>query len=357
MSLFKRQFHTKSPYIHAIHAMLKGDINLAFDLFKKTVSQDSGNIEAYIFLGNLLREKGQPLRAIRIRRQLLARSDIDQMRIQTIIHQLALDYQQAGLFDQAIEMAERLYQSNRKYESAQNLLLQLYEQKKDWSKAFTFLKNNKKPGKGKDKMILALYKIEEGKQAVKAAGERDGRLKFREAIKLDSSCTPAYLELGDSYIRQQRPEDALKAWVQLAEKNPDQAFLAFERLHETLFNLDRFEDVEGIYKKILKLRPDNTLVLTYLIDYLIKLGKDKEAMELCRKIEPDDPNFARSRQLIAILLEENGDIHAALKESKAAMEQCIKQSSLFYCSICENRSKEPIWYCPGCGQWNSYLNG
>ncbi len=80
-------------------------------------------------------------------------------------------------------------------------------------------------------------------------------------------------------------------------------------------------------------------------------------MELCSKIEPDDPNFIRSSQLKLLLLEENGNMHAALEESKAAMELCVERNRLFYCSICGNRSKKPIWHCPGCGQWNAYLNG
>ena len=54
-----------------------------------------------------------------------------------------------------------------------------------------------------------MYKIEAGLKCVDEEKERDGRLKFREAIKLDKLCPPAYLYLSDSYIRENRYDDAL----------------------------------------------------------------------------------------------------------------------------------------------------
>ena len=57
--------------------------------------------------------------------------------------------------------------------------------------------------------ILALYKVESGLKCIKNGRERDGRIKFREAIKLDKKCASAYLYLSDSYIRENRYDDAL----------------------------------------------------------------------------------------------------------------------------------------------------
>ena len=70
--------------------------------------------------------------------------------------------------------------------------------------------------------------------------ERDGRLKFREALKIHDKCAPAYLYLADSYIREQRLSDAQDELIKFIEQIPELAYLAFERIQDILFEFGQF---------------------------------------------------------------------------------------------------------------------
>ena len=181
----RKQSKTKDTYVHALHMLLDGKYDEALEKLKKTVKIDTENIMAYITLGDIFRKKGFPIRAAKIHRNLLVRGDISNSEINTVLHHLVLDYSVSNMLDKAIEMAERLVQRNKKNVENQKLLLSLYEEKGDWDKAFFYRQSINKWLKKRDQNILALYKVQSGLQFIQNGAEREGRIRFREAIKFD----------------------------------------------------------------------------------------------------------------------------------------------------------------------------
>ena len=94
-----------------------------------------------------------------------------------------------------------------------------------------------------------------GRQFVKEKREHDGRLRFREALKLNSKSVPAFLELADSYMREKRDGDALAVLEKFVKSNPSSSGLAFTRLKQVLFDLGHFSDIENIYFELAKNNP------------------------------------------------------------------------------------------------------
>src|SRR6185436_1228499 len=66
----------ETPFQHAMNALLAGDRDEALRAFTETVRIDSDNVDAYIHLANLLRERGLLDRALHIRRELMVREGI-----------------------------------------------------------------------------------------------------------------------------------------------------------------------------------------------------------------------------------------------------------------------------------------
>jgi uncharacterized integral membrane protein len=66
----------ETQYQHGLNSLLAGDHEEALRAFAETVRQDSGNVDAYIHLANLLRERGDAARALQIRRDLTVRAGL-----------------------------------------------------------------------------------------------------------------------------------------------------------------------------------------------------------------------------------------------------------------------------------------
>jgi len=357
--MFRRKTHRKSiasPYIDALHAILEGNTEDALDKLKKTVKHDTDNIMAYIMLGDLFRKRGYPVRAAKTHRSLLVRSDLNESQITTILNQLVLDYRANGSLDKAIEMAERLVQRDKKNIENQQLLLALFEEKGDWDKAFSYKQSLTKSLKQKDPDRLALYKVESGLKMVQHASEREGRIRFREAIKLSKLCIPAYLYWGDSYRREGRNEDACRVWREFTEKNPAWSHLAFRRLKEVLFDLGRYGDMEEICQYVLRKKAGHVEANLHLAELYKKQGLLDETLDRCRKALENDPASSWGNELLIRLYRQKGNEATALNEAIAILDRCKQNESFYTCTTCGHQSFEPIWRCQQCKAWDSFLS-
>lgn len=345
----------KTPYVDALHMLLEGKNEEALDLLKKTVRIDTDNIMAYIKLGDILREKNMPLRAVKIHRNLLVRQNLPQPHIEMILQHLVKDYQTAGVLGKAIEMAERLVHRNKKDTKNQQLLLSLYEEKGEWDKAFSHRQNMGKWQKKQHQEILAIYKVRAGLALTEQGAEREGRIRFREALKLDKKCIPAYLCWGDSYRREKRDEDALRIWQDFTVRIPEWAHLAYSRLKEVLFDLGRFSDIEDILVNVIKKKPRNSTIQIHLAELYLKQDKITLALEACQKALDVNPNLARGRYLHIQILKQQGKEKEALNLALNNLQDRIVVDEMYTCSECQYLSAVPEWYCPQCHKWNTFF--
>jgi len=346
----------KTPYVDALHMLLEGKNDEAMELLKKTVRIDTDNIMAYIKLGDILREKGMALRAVKIHRNLLVRQNLPQPSIEMILQHLVKDYQVAGVLGKAIEMAERLVQRNKKDEKNQQLLLSLYEEKGEWDKAFFHRQNIGKWQKKQRQEILANYKVRSGLALAEKGAEREGRIRFREALKLDKKCIPAYLYWGDSYRRENRNEDALRIWQDFTLKIPEWAHLALGRLKEVLFDLGKFSDLETILQQVIKKKPNNSHILIQLAELYLKQGKTTAALEACQKALDTNSKLIRGHHLYIQILKQKGQEKEALNQALNIIQDEMVVDEMYSCSECQYLSAGPEWYCPQCRQWNTFLS-
>ncbi len=349
----KEKTSARDLYMQALQSCVDGKMDEAVERLKKTVEQDSSNIMAYIQLGNIYRNKGNAVRAAKIHKNLLVRGDLKNTEMDIIFKALLLDYSNAQMLDKAIEIAERIIHRNKRDMETKSLLLSLYEQKGDWDKAFFYRQNINKWTK-KEESILAMYKIYSGKALVEKGVEREGRIRFREAIKLDKQCIPAYLFWGDSYKREGRNEDAVRVWRELTTKNVKHAYLAYGRLKEVLFDLGRYGEIEEIYQQVLRKNPKDPMTLLHLAEFHRKQGDMDEALALCRKVLEINTRSRNAQHLLIQLLRNSGRETEALDEALALLDKSTEAAS-YHCSYCNHASEEPQWRCPQCHRWNSYL--
>lgn len=355
--LGKRVVKESGPglYVEALNAMLEGRDEEAVDKLKQIVKTDTENIMAYIYLGDMLRKQGSAVRASKVHRNLLVRNNLNTHQLNMIMHRLILDYKEAGMPDKAAEVAERIIRNNKHDYHAKELLLSLYEEKKDWDKAFFHRQNLNRWMKKKDQDILALYKVMAGIEQITDSREREGRIRFREAIKLDRSCVPAYLHWSDSYRRTGRNEDALRVLKDFIHQNPEWAHLAFDRLKILLYNLGRYGEIEHLYASVIRKKPKRPDVYLVLIDLYLKEGRFDQALDLVQKTIDQYPDNGLCRLMLVKVYRRMNKDGEALAEAASLLEKTFKKNDLLVCSNCGYETSDPMWWCPGCHHWKTFL--
>jgi lipopolysaccharide biosynthesis regulator YciM len=343
-------------YTTALNYLIIGEKNKALEKLREAVRLDTSNIDAYIKIGDILREQGSADRAIKIHRGLTIRPELTSGQKITILESLIKDYQAAEKFDRAIQVCQKLLEITNHDAWAQEIMLRLYEGARDWEKAFVALKKIQKAKGKKDNPLLALYKVESGLKLIEQGKERDGRIKFREAIKLDKKCPPAYLYLSDSYIRENRYKDALTELERFSTQVPQLSYLGFARIKDILFHEGTFGEVENIFESLLQKNPGIESIRFQLADIYERKGELDQAIDLCHEALEQNPDSQQAKRYLAKFLAQKGDYEAALQYALDLAENLMaKKEAQLVCKKCGFVSNEPQWRCPQCQEWNSFL--
>jgi len=358
--LFRRKPFTKIEeasldYTEGLNLLLLGKRESALRKFKDAVSRNSQLIDAYLKIGDILREMGEVQRAINVHKYLTVRIGLRPQQQLEILQSLAKDYQEANEFDQALQVVDKILEENKKNFWCHEFKVKLYEQKEEWDKAFLAFKELKKLKGELKNGRLALYKVQEGIQLIKKGQEKEARSRFKDAMKIEPNGPPAYIYLADSYIRENRNGDALDVLRRFVEKVPEQSYLAFERIKELLYESGVYGEIENLYLELIKSRPENLTVHLALSEIYEKKGELQKAIETCTEVLNKDPSNKSARQYLVKLYHKTGNDSEALKQALDLIQESMEKEEKFRCKNCDYESNEPFWRCPTCHEWDTFL--
>ncbi|MFQ6618666.1 MAG: tetratricopeptide repeat protein [Fidelibacterota bacterium] len=341
----KKSLH--SPYTEALNYMISGSRKEALEKLKEVVKEDTSNIDAYIKLGDLLREFNKFDQALKIHQSLTVRRNLKDFQKQEIYKSLVLDYQMLGNYSKAISILKKYLDIDKDDEWGKMILLKLYKQQNNWEEAFKLLKLLQKKGKFGNGHILALYRIQSGLESLKAGRFKESRIQFKKALKIDSNCAAAYYYIGKSYLDEGRKEDAINAWKNFVLLSPGPAHIVFNKLEEILFELGNFNEIENIYKSVLERDPENIQAMAALANIYEKKGEIDSAINLVETLLEKDPDSAIARTIL-IKLKSREDDRRGLEEQIDILLGSLKRPRRFHCFHCGYKDDEPLWICPEC---------
>ena len=314
----RRKSKVKDLYAEGLDLLITGRRKSAYKNFKDIIQKDSDNIKAYLRLGQVLREGGNPVQALKIHRGLLHRRNLTHYEQIELHKNLALDYYSSGNLDAAIQELLSLLKIEKNNEWAVTQLTAFYREKQDWAKAGEYFEKYQKLTNKEDAHKLALYKIQEGRIHIKNKKFEDARKTFEDALNI-SDIAVAYYFIGNSFSGESEEEyqksvekdsannpasdektdymekakellgKAIPIWIRYAELNPEQAWMVIHLLKDGLFALDRYSEIENILKQILKNDSDNIEVIASLSEIYSHRGENTEAIELIDSALEQDP--------------------------------------------------------------------
>lgn len=316
----KTKISDSALYTDALKDLLDGKQESAFGKLRQLVAEDTSNIDAYLRLGKILRENNRTERALQVHKDLTVREDLGPDNKIAILRELFLDYELLDDKDMAQSALREIIDISPRDYWAYVQLLKMQESTADWEEAFETASKLLKLEANKSKKPLAKYKYHLAEQFLKKRDYHKCRVLFKEAVSLDPTFELPYLAIGDSYLEEERFEDAVNIWNKLIDVVPSKGHLVIDRLKKTLFDLGRFGDIIIVCKTILENSNDNLPVRYAMAEFYLKKGEIETAVSNLKEILDISPgDIAAVLKLIKVYMDkgDNAKVYELLKKAES----------------------------------------
>jgi lipopolysaccharide biosynthesis regulator YciM len=351
----RRRSSGRNPYVDGISAVLDGDYSKALGAFKQAIKEEPQEIGPYLRLGDVLRETGEVRKATQIHRELTVRPNIPKETLARVLLSLARDYRGAGRLDRAAASYEQVLELKQRSDNAMNELLAVYEEMREWDKAYLVRRDISKAKKVDDTRFLALYKAYVGKSYLDQGDLKKAEDSLKDALKVDSECASAYLYLGDVYYANGNIDNAISSWRRLITVFPKIAYITFRRLEKAFYEKGKFEKIVDLYNDLLERNPGDVRTLMTLANIQRRKGDLDDALRYVHTALEFDPTSTRAKQALARLFYEKGDTERSLKAMVEAFNGFSSDEERYTCSNCRYESNEVLWRCPRCREWETFI--
>ncbi len=355
----RRRARQSPHYILGLNFLVANQIDLAIEELTRAASVDDEALEVHMILGNLYREKGQVGKAITVHQSLLQRSHLSQIEHAYVLLCLGLDYKRGGFVDRALDAFTEVLRLDPKNEYALVNLQKLHEEQHQWTEAYdtrqklaTLSTLDSRP---QNEAILAFLENEIGLEAMRRKDFPEAVRRFQSAIGLDPRVIPAYLNLGDIRVVQGNEAEATLVWETMVDVAPDRAYLAFDRLEAQAKRIGNPEAFAALCRRLIAEHPQDWRARLALSRHIHDSGQPHEALELMFAALTQNPHALSVHQAIWRALGALG-YPARLAERYSE----LTQHAVFYldphvCMRCRYRSRELLWQCPHCHDWNTFI--
>ena len=265
--------------MEALNAMLLSDKRKAINLLSTLVKNDSEHVNAYLQLGNLLRDEDTD-RSIKIHQMLTVRQNLNKETKIEILKSLALDYKKNNDTIKSKIEVEKILELDKTNFWANSFLLSLAEETEDWDYAEKKAKDLKKIKGANSEVNLLKYTLQKGVMQLEKNNVLEAEKLFRETISESPDFGMPYKYLGDIKYANRDLVKAVEYWEKYMELSPNESYQVFDNIETALFDLGRYSEVEKFYRKVLKNNSKDLNAGLRLANVLNEKGENKSALSL-----------------------------------------------------------------------------
>ncbi|MCD6328640.1 tetratricopeptide repeat protein [bacterium] len=346
----------ETSYLRGLDFLIYDKRDLAIRELTSATLKNTDDVSAYISLGNLHREQGNIDRAIRIHESVSIRPNLSRDAKVRALYSLGLDYVRGGLLDRARSAFRSAIKEDPTRIESYESLERVYEELKDWKRAYHCQLAVDKAAKKKSSRLLAYLLTEMAlAEALQNSRTKEAIELLQKAKQTDPTCISVLMYLGDVYISQGDFKKAEQAWEHAVEQFPKLAFLLFDRLRQVYLKQDAVQNIKAIYNVVLAKNPDDINARKSLGDYYFDTGQlDKAEEEYSKIIEISSGSTLGYQKLGMVLLKEGRKDEALDVYQRLASLPELKVV-YYYCGKCGFKDTTIHWRCPQCHEWDTFV--
>lgn len=340
-------------YLNGLNFLVNEQQDKAIDAFIEAVRIDPHTIELHFALGSLFRRRGETERAIRMHQTLVDRDDIAEDQRLDALAALGEDYLKAGLLDRAEAVFTRL-RGTRHNESATRYLLEIYQQEKEWLKAVEIARTLNGHEGVQWRTEIANFYCELAASALACSQHDEARQYLDEAFAMNRRCVRATVVLGDLFLAEGKPEEAVEAWKRVENQDSVYLSLVAERVMDACKRLDRVEQGRTLLRSWLERNPSLDL-LDEVFKWEIEREGARAAYELVRTQLRRNPTLLGLEKLLeAASQQASQDQRSDIDLVRQLIHDHTRRVARYRCNACGFKSRQFQWRCPACGGWETY---
>ena len=342
-----------SEYIKGLNYLLNEQQDKAIDVFIRMLEVNSDTVETHLALGNLFRKRGEVDRAIRIHQNLISRDSLSSEQRTDALLELGQDYMKAGLFDRAEGLFKELIEHNAHLSSALPLLLDIYQQEKDWENAINIADQMGFVDEQPARAVIAQFYCELAENA-RSREVLDVASGFLEkAGKYNPYCPRTSLIRGGIARQKGEYREALSAYRQVVDRDVELLPEVLDAMHFCHVSLQTIDELIDYLQKAIARYSGISPVLA-LADILSEEKGNEPAAEFIAGELSKRPSVRGLSRFIDLSLSRSeGAAHDNLLILKNLTDQLLENKPVYKCNDCGFRGKVLHWQCPGCKHWNT----
>lgn len=341
-----------SGFYNSLDALVDKNTGKAARNLAEVIDQQQGSYDLNLTLGKLYRQRGENDKAIAMHKTLLNSPDTVGEKHERVLYELGLNYQSAGLVDRAEQIFIELQKGNMA-KQANEVLLNIYQQDRDWEKAIATAQLLSYDNQTYQFEIAQFYC--EMAQAVLFQSHFDEAREYvQAALNANPKCTRANMILGDIEQKQGNFGAAIAAYSAIEKQNHAYLSMVGERLYDAYDAMSKPEDGLNVLIGYAKTFPALDLINVIYEKSLLLHGEEKAnqiAVELVR-LKPDLNGMYR---LLGLQMSDlNPQWKADADMMRGVMGRQLQKSWMFRCRNCHFKSQVYFWHCPACNKWETF---
>jgi lipopolysaccharide biosynthesis regulator YciM len=341
-----------------IDALIDNRTSIAGDNIRDTVENEPQLTELQLSLGKLYRNRGENDIAIKTHTKLLnsqfllSSEEKDKVRLE-----LAKDFHQAGLVDRAEALLLLLLNSPLYSHKASELLLNIYQQDKNWKDAIEAAQKLATSDYSYHTEV-AQFNCELAQEALIKSDTATALNYINQAQHINRKCVRANILLGEYYYNQELYHDSIKTLQQIEKQNFLFIPVIAEKLFDCYLRLNQVKEGLTLIKGYMNLYPKLNLC-DILFSKLIIHEPSNVILEYLRTTIKNYPSAKVASLLIDIHLNNTlpETIPLEIKPDAAIIKNLLLQYndrlSRYRCGRCNFKAQTFFWQCPACYEWES----
>lgn len=340
-------------FLRGLDYLLTEQPDKAIDVFVRTLEVTADTFETHLALGNLFRKRGEVDRAIRVHRNLVARHSLNDQQRSDALLELGRDYQRAGLFDRAEELYSELLQRKGHVAQVLPLLLDIYQQEKDWEGAIRTASRMEQVNSRPAIVVIAQFLCEMAEAAREQGDMQKARTLLARALERHAGCVRASLLLGDIEREAGHHEAALLAYSRVDGQDMELLPEALEPLYACHREVG---DIDGMIEYLHECIPryNGIAPAILLTDILAEQHRYEEAGEFLGRQLARCPSVRGLAKFVELRLAGcHADENKHLVMLQHITDRLQKDRPGYLCRECGFAGKTLHWQCPGCKCWDT----